>query len=57
MGKKWEKLPSFMAECFEVFEVRCPVCGNKVTYIGKTHAPSHCFICDTELEIEKENET
>lgn len=55
--KKWEKCPSFMAECFEVFEVRCPVCGNKVTYIGKTHAPSHCFICDTELEIEKENDT
>lgn len=57
MGKKWEKLPSFMSEYFEVFEVRCPVCGHKETYIGKGNEPSRCLICDTKLEIEKENET
>ena len=56
--KKWINCPSFMgAERLGIFEVKCPVCGFKETYIATKNAPSSCYIFGEELEIEKENET
>ena len=48
-GVKWIEVNSTVHNGNTTHEVKCPVCGLKVTYHGEL-APKRCYICNLELK-------
>lgn len=52
--EKWIKCPAYHTnEGLTVYEVKCPVCGNKETFHTSPHGD--CYVCGTELQYIKED--